>query len=124
MARSIPAPKLLATIENIEALKDWEQANNEFVERQAGDAVQAHADKVAARARELVPVKSGLLQSTIHVQRGKNPLKAIVKTDHGKAPHDFLVHFGTAHMEGRPFLYQANEALESDLTEAIKAKVG
>lgn len=124
MARSIPAPKLVATIKNIDALKQWEEMNNKFVENTAAKQVRAHADKVAARAKDLVPVKSGLLQSTIHVQEGRSPLRAVVKTDHGKAPHDFLVHFGTVHNEGHPFLYQANEQLQPDLIAAIKSEFG
>lgn len=123
MAKSLPVPKFAAKFEAVEQLKKWEDANNKYVAEKVRDKVQQHAVNVAELAKSLAPVKSGLLQSTIHVQTSKNPLKAIVKTDHGKAPHDFLVHFGTVKTEGRPFLYQANEQLASDLAGAIKAEL-
>lgn len=124
MARSMPTPKIFAAIQNIETLKQWEQANNTYVENKLRVVVEGHAEKVSERAKSLVPVKSGLLKSTIHVQRTKNPLRALVKTDHGKAPHDFLVHFGTVHSEGHPFLYQANEEFAADLVSEAKAVLG
>jgi HK97 gp10 family phage protein len=121
-AKKLPLPKIAASIAG--DLQKWEDVNNAHVAESVRKTVNAHAEKVAARARELVPVKSGLLKSTIRVTQGKNPLRAIVKTDHGKAPHDYLVHFGTVKMEGRPFLYQASEALAADLPGEIKAELG
>jgi hypothetical protein len=124
MARStLPLPKFVAKFEAVEALQKWEDANNKYVEESVRDTVNAHAEKVAERARTLVPEKTGLLKSTIHVAQGRSPLKAFVKTDHGKAPHDFLVHFGTVHSGGRPFLYQANEQLAHELPAAIRTEL-
>ena len=121
MAGKLPLPKFAATFTG--ALEEWEAQNNTYIANKVGKTVRAHAEKVANRARDLVPKKTGLLRSTIQVKPAKDPLKAVVKTDHGKAPHDFLVHFGTVKMEGRPFLYQANEALAAELPEAVKAEL-
>jgi hypothetical protein len=104
-------------------LDDWIERTINHAEEEVAQEVDVHAEKVKARAIELCPKKTGLLASTIHVKGTGSKIVKTVRTDHGKAPHDFLVHFGTPHAEGVDFLYQASDQLRSELVSGIDSRL-
>ena len=80
--------------------------------KEVSEVIEDHLNQVAITAETLVPVDSGLLKGSIETDMSKSGLSGVVKTNARSAPHGHLVHFGTARMAGRPFLYQAAERHE------------
>lgn len=83
-------------------------------------AIEEVAHKILASAQELVPVKSGALKDSLEVKVAPSGKKAVVKASKDKAWYAFLVHFGTKHLPGRPFLYQAAERHSGELKGLIQ----
>ena len=71
-----------------------------------GRGAEAHAEAVAELARELVPVDTGELQSSIHVEDGALPASRRVVASAAHAPH---VEYGTVHMAAQPFMTPAGQ---------------
>ena len=88
------------------------------------DAMTEYAGRVEAAAKEFVPVRTGLLQSSIHTTFSDLKHFAKVRTNARKAPHGHWIHFGNVKVEGTPFLHMAVEAHPaSELAELIQARI-
>ena len=96
--------------------------------RQFDSAVQKHVHRqlaswaavVKALARQLAPVRTGHLRSTIYAD-----VKEWVATIGAEATYAMYVELGTRHMQARPYLYPAIQTylpqLEQNIREAIEA---
>lgn len=86
-------------------------------------AMTEYAARIEATAKELVPVRTGLLRDSIHTTISEAGHFAKVRTNAKTAPHGFLVHFGSVKSEGTPFLHQARDAHpKSELVQLIEEK--
>jgi len=83
------------------------------------------AIRVAERARELVPVRTGHLLASIRAETGAedsleggqpafDPVQVIADT-----PYASFVEFGTSRMEAEPFLTPAVEEIEPEILEEV-----
>lgn len=80
------------------------------------------AVRVAERARELAPVRTGHLMASIHAELGESiegaaafdPVQVIADT-----PYASFVEFGTSKMEAQPFMTPAAEQIEPEILEEI-----
>ena len=79
--------------------------------------------KVQRMAKQLAPVRTGLMRSTIGVGTMINSLGAIVQTN---VDYAIFVHEGTRFMRGRPFMEWGAEAarlnLEGELTSKLNTE--
>jgi len=121
--RSVPIPKFGVSV--LGDLKEFTESVNAKVKEAAYDAALENGPLVAATARELAPYdpnrKSGdHLRDTIRVRRSKSKGIVTVSTDHGKAPHDFLVHNGTIKQAANPFLFKAKDRHEAEFKAGIE----
>ena len=105
-----------------EAMRNFESAMQEYVHRQLASWV---AD-VKALARQLVPVRTGHLRSTIYTK-----IRDWVAEIGAEAAYALFVELGTRYMRARPYLYPAIQQhlprLETIILEAIdqaKAEAG
>lgn len=72
-----------------------------FVETESRAAVMKNADKVVKRAKELAPVQTGYLQSSISSKSVEAGKSAEITAE---APYALYVEYGTYKMSARPFL--------------------
>jgi HK97 gp10 family phage protein len=79
-------------------------------------AKAAHDIEAAAKAK--VPVKTGLLQRSIHSVISAGGLTATVGPS---ANYGIFIEFGTRHQGARPYMRPAAEAVYPRFTEAMKA---
>jgi HK97 gp10 family phage protein len=88
-------------------------------------AVQETATEVAGTAKELAPVDTGRLRSSIRQQLLNFGLSAEVSTD---VEYAAFVEFGTARRAATPFLFPASESEQpryvARLREALRSKLG
>lgn len=85
-------------------LKGWVDGTVERVEA----LVAEYAEKIWKEARDLVPVDTGNLRSTIEIRLKKTVLagiKALIGTD--KTTYAIYVEFGTQMMQAQPYLRPA-----------------
>ena len=111
----MPSVTVLGTLE------EFAKRAEKHVQESIQPVLEEHAEKVLATAKSLVPVETGLLRDTLNTKQSKGKNFVTVRTDGKRAPHGHLVHFGTAKMEGRPFLYQAADIHRAELKEALQA---
>lgn len=95
------------------------------VEKKAMDRLEQAAEVVAAKARSLVPVKTGKLKDTIRVVRLKGDPKHDIRVYAGNrikggAFYAHMIEYGTAKAPAHPFLRPALNGSKSE----IKAIVG
>jgi len=124
--RSIPIPKFGVSV--LGDLREFSEVVNAKVKDAAYDAALENGPLVAETARDLCPFdpkrKSGIhLRDTIRVRRSKSKGIVTVSTDHGKAPHDFLVHNGTIKQPANPFLYKAKDRRDEEYKAGIREKL-
>ncbi len=83
------------------------------------------AIRVAERARELVPVRTGHLLASIRAEIGDmeeeaspafDPIEVVAET-----PYASFVEFGTSKMEAQPYLTPAAEEIEPEILEEVDA---
>jgi len=105
-----------------EAMRNFESAMQEHVHRQ----LASWAADVKALARQLVPVRTGHLRSTIYTK-----IRDWVAEIGAEAAYALFVELGTRYMRARPYLYPAIQQhlprLETIILEAIdqaKAEAG
>jgi len=105
-----------------EAMRNFESAMQEYVHRQ----LASWAADVKALARQLVPVRTGHLRSTIYTK-----IRDWVAEIGAEAAYALFVELGTRYMRARPYLYPAIQQhlprLETIILEAIdqaKAEAG
>lgn len=72
------------------------------------DAVIEVAERIAAGARDRVPVDTGELQRAIHVEAGPEAISVVAGST--KAYYGHMVENGTVHSPPHPFLLPAYEA--------------
>ncbi len=80
------------------------------------------AVRIAERARELVPVRTGHLLASIRAELGNgevegetfDPVRVTADT-----PYASFVEFGTSRMEAEPFLGPATEEIEPEILEEV-----
>lgn len=91
------------------------------------DLKAAHADGaeiVAERARQIVPRRSGLLESTI---RSAGQAKTgVVRAGRARVPYAGPIHFGWAarNISPQPFLYDALDERRDEVVERYEKQVG
>ena len=82
-------------------------------------ALSQWAGNVEALAKQLVPVRTGFLRSSIYAY-----INGWVATVGASAPYASFVEFGTRYMQARPYLYPAIQQylpqLEAIMVEAIE----
>ena len=79
------------------------------MERAAAEAVNASALQAAQLARELVPVDSGELRASIHVQR-QGPAANVV----AGAAHAAMVEYGSSAAAPQPYMLPAARAVRGE----------
>ena len=90
-------------------------------------ALQNGAVRLAERAREIVPVRTGHLLASIRTELGEDveaesaftPVQVIADT-----PYASFVEFGTSRMEPRPFLGPAAGEIEPEILEEVDRILG
>ena len=104
------------------ALRNFDNAFQKHVHRQ----LVSWAADVKALARQLVPVRTGHLQSTIYAK-----ISECVAEVGAEATYAMFVEFGTRYMRARPYLYPAIqqhlprlEQIILDALDAAKAEAG
>lgn len=87
---------------------------------------------VRDEAKRRVPVKTGLLKSAIKARigkrRGKYVASAFAAVDYKKAPHAYLVEYGTRHSRAKPYFRPAwdtkaesvKRQIENDLRDLLE----
>jgi hypothetical protein len=106
-----------------ELFDKWVEDTKKQVGKQVSEAVHEHAEKVLETAKQLVPVKEGILRDSLHVDQKEGSQFARVRTG-PPAYHAHLVHFGTSRgVVGNPFLYKAADRHAAELAPAIESKV-
>lgn len=95
------------------------------IEKTAMDRLAEAGEIVAARARGLVPVKSGKLKSSIRVTRLKGDPKQNIRVyagsrEKGGAFYSHMVEHGTVKMPAEPFLRPALNASKSDILSKVE----
>lgn len=138
--RSVPIPKF--GVEVIGNLDQFSEIVSQKVNEAAFLAAKKNAKLVKETAKQLAPYdplrqhkkQKGWIGSDIHLRdtiRIRNKARStakmskivIVSTNHGKAPHDFLVHNGTVRAAANPFLYKAAERHREEFKDGIKEEL-
>ena len=88
------------------------------LEQACAEAVSASAQQGAALARELVPVDSGELRSSIHTRA--NGLGAAVTAGAG---HAVMVEYGTGCMVASPFMLPMAQQMRAPFIRSIRSAV-
>jgi HK97 gp10 family phage protein len=103
-----------------DGLNEWIKAANEKVHEATAKGVATVVEHVVAKAKDLCPVASGNLRDSISgsVSAGKH--FGFIRSDSKKAYYNFMVHWGTSRMPGRPFMTQAAEQSKTDLETEIQ----
>ncbi|MEM3697115.1 MAG: HK97 gp10 family phage protein [Candidatus Bathyarchaeia archaeon] len=96
------------------AMERFDSAMKEHVQR----LLASWAEKVKAYAKQLAPIRTGYLRSSIYAK-----IQDWVAEIGAEATYALFVEFGTRHMQARPFLYPAIQEylprLEQIVCEAI-----
>lgn len=80
----------------------------------------AGAERVAARARELVPVRTGTLRASIGVRTASAGAGVQVEAT---APYAAYVEFGTIHMAAEPYLQPAVDEVTPALGVSLESRL-
>jgi len=114
---------------DVEGIEEFQEAIRQFdsgMQRWVHRQLASWAADVKALAKQLVPVRTGYLRSTIYARVSE--WVAVVGAD---APYALYVEFGTRYMQAQPYLYPAIQEhlprLEEIICEAIdqaKAEAG
>jgi HK97 gp10 family phage protein len=108
---------------NVEGVEEFKAVMERF---DSGMLVHVHlhlerwAEDVKALAKQLVPVRTGYLQSSIYAETGEWDAEI-----GAEAAYALFVEFGTRYMQARPYLYPAIQEhlprLEEIICKAIDA---
>ena len=95
-------------------------SKNQAFARDVKELSIAAATMVRDEARDLVPVRTGLLKSAIFAAGG-DPGKsdALAGVNQRKAPHAYLVEHGTSKMKARPYMRPAVTYSRSGVTAVV-----
>ncbi|MFA5075632.1 MAG: HK97-gp10 family putative phage morphogenesis protein [Candidatus Babeliales bacterium] len=108
------------------------------IEKRAMDRLEKAGEMVASRARQIVPVDTGTLKSTIRVTRLKGDPKMNIRVYAGSrekggsmqkgavrgAFYAHMVEFGTVKMKARPFLRPALNASKGSILDIMGSDNG
>lgn len=111
--------KVTMKLDGFEATRRAFQRAPEVARVHASSAVATSTVAVAQRARSLVPVDTGTLQSSIESSRTVNGLIGSVGVSSG-AHYWRFVEFGTQHMAARPFFRPAAELERNAFIERFR----
>jgi len=79
---------------------------------------------VRDEAKQRVPVRTGLLKSAIKARigkrRGKFVASAFAAVDYKKAPHAYLVEYGTRHSQAKPYFRPAWDSKKDQVKKQIE----
>ena len=105
-------------LEGVEELKTAIERFDSNVQTEIYRQLAAWASNIEATARQLVPVRTGYLQSTIYAR-----ISDWAAEVGAKAAYSAFVEFGTRHVKAHPYIYPAVQEhlpeLEQKLLEAI-----
>ncbi len=114
---------------DINGIEEFKAAMERFdsgMQRQVHRQLASWAADVKALARQLVPVRTGHLRSTIYAK-----IREWVAEIGAEATYALFVEFGTRYMRARPYLYPAIrehlprlEQIICDALEVAKAEAG
>jgi len=114
---------------DIKGVKEFQEAMRQFdsgMQRHVHRQLERWAADVNASARQLVPVRTGHLRSSIYAE-----VREWVVRVGAEAAYAMFVEFGTRYMRARPYLYPAIqqhlprlEQIIRDAIEAAKAEAG
>lgn len=80
--------------------------------------------EVRDEAKRRVPVRTGLLKSAIKARigkrRGRFVANAFAAVDYKKAPHAYLVEYGTRHSQAKPYFRPAWDAKKDEVKKQIE----
>jgi HK97 gp10 family phage protein len=120
------AVEITCDVEGVEEFQTAMERLDSGMQRWVHRQLASWAADVKALAKQLVPVRTGYLRSTIYARVSE--WVAVVGAD---APYALYVEFGTHYMQAQPYLYPAIEQhlprLEEIICEAIdqaKAEAG
>jgi len=88
------------------------------MQRQVYRYLHSWASDVKALAKQLVPVRTGYLRSTIYAK-----IQEWVAEIGAEAPYALFVEFGTRHMQAQPYLYPAIQEHLPQLEDIICAAI-
>ena len=104
------------------------ELGGEIAGRLGLNAVRAGARVIAARARQIVPVRTGALKKSIRTfdDRELNRQKARERVAYAgtRAFYAGLVEFGTAHSAAQPFLRPAADTAAQRAVDQLKDNLG
>jgi HK97 gp10 family phage protein len=120
------AVEITCDVEGIQEFKAAMQQFDSAMQRQVHRQLVSWAADVKALAKQLVPVRTGHLRSSIYAK-----IQEWVAEIGAEATYAMFVEFGTRYMQAKPFLYPAIQEhlprLEEIICEAIdqaKAEAG
>jgi len=85
-------------------------------------AVEAGADLIQDMAITLVPVRTGMLKSTIHVEPTGQMMERLVSAGQG-ITYAAYVEYGTRKMGAQPYMRPARDAREAEIVNLIAEAV-
>lgn len=105
-------------VRRVQSLKYALEANE--VEKALSKGMRVVRDE----AKRRVPVKTGLLKSAIKARigkrRGKYVASAFAAVDYKKAPHAYLVEYGTRHSQAKPYFRPAWDTKKDQVKKQIE----
>ncbi|MBT0160780.1 HK97 gp10 family phage protein [Candidatus Bathyarchaeota archaeon A05DMB-2] len=120
------AVEITCDVEGIEEFKAAIQQFDSAMQRHVHTLLASWATDVKALAKQLAPVRTGHLKSSIYAK-----IQQWVAEIGAEATYALFVEFGTRHMQAQPYLYPAIQEhlpqLEAIICEAIdqaKAEAG
>jgi HK97 gp10 family phage protein len=120
------AVEITCDVEGIEDFKNAMQSFDSGMQRHVHRLLASWAADVKALAKQLVPVRTGHLRSSIYAK-----IQEWVAEIGAEATYALFVEFGTRYMQAQPYLYPAIQEylpqLEAIICEAIdeaKAEAG
>jgi HK97 gp10 family phage protein len=120
------AVEITCDVEGIEEFKNAMQSFDSGMQRHVHRLLASWAADVKALAKQLVPVRTGRLRSSIYAK-----IQEWVAEIGAEATYALFVEFGTRYMQAQPYLYPAIQEylpqLEAIICEAIdeaKAEAG
>jgi len=91
------------------------------IDHEIDQGVEQLANEIAADAKDRVPVASGALRDSIHVEKTPDGVKVVAGND--KVFYGHLVEFGTVHSGARPFLIPAAEGKRPSLRTRMATRL-
>jgi HK97 gp10 family phage protein len=124
--RNIVSIEMSCYVEGVEEFKQAMQRFDSSMQKYVRRQLESWAEDVKALAKQLVPVRTGHLRSTIYAK-----IREWVAEVGAEATYALFVEFGTRYMRARPYLFPAVrenlprlERIICDALEQAKAEAG